>query len=129
MIFTSFYAILAWNIDRYTGQTTSTQLHLKGYIRINDAFYDYAALGVRARQRRNALKLTQGEVAASMGVSTSFIGHIERGEKRASIETIIRLAAALDMTLDKLLLDRESRCKPTDCPPYRDLEWLLRRYR
>ncbi|MBR6767631.1 MAG: helix-turn-helix transcriptional regulator [Clostridia bacterium] len=71
---------------------------------------DYKALGKRVRQQRQVAGLTQEEVAEMAGVSCSFIGHIERGEKKASIETLICLCNALKVSPTILLqesLDQE----------------------
>ena len=46
---------------------------------------DYVDIGSRARQRREDMKLSQGELARLVGVSASFIGHIERAEKVPSL--------------------------------------------
>ena len=62
-------------------------------------------MGVRVRQQRVLSELTQGQLAKMVGVSTSFIGHIERGEKKASIETIVAICNALEISPTVLLQD------------------------
>lgn len=66
---------------------------------------DYEALGRRVRQQRKLLKMTQEDLAAAAEVSTSYIGHIERGLKRCSLETLVCISNALDVTPDILLQD------------------------
>lgn len=66
---------------------------------------DYKKLGVRIRQQRVLSQLKQEELAAKAGISTSFVGHIERGEKKASIETIVALCNALSVSPTVLLQD------------------------
>lgn len=66
---------------------------------------DYKKLGVRVRQQRELNKWTQGELARMVGVSTSFIGHIERGEKKASVETVVALCNAMEISPSVLLQD------------------------
>ncbi|HIS84530.1 MAG TPA: helix-turn-helix transcriptional regulator [Candidatus Faecivicinus avistercoris] len=66
---------------------------------------DYVALGLRIRQQRKMLKLTQEALAEKVDVSTSYIGHIERGQKRCSLETLVSIADALGVTPDLLLRD------------------------
>ena len=66
---------------------------------------DYRKLGIRVRQQRELNDLTQGELARKVGVSTSFIGHIERGEKKASVETVVALCNALEISPSVLLQD------------------------
>ena len=64
---------------------------------------DYKEIGKRIRTRRRELNITQEQVAERAGISTSFIGHIERGEKVASVETLAALSAALDMDLNYMI--------------------------
>ena len=64
---------------------------------------DYKALGKRVRQQRAVAELTQEELAEKAGVSCSFIGHIERGEKKASIETLVCLCNAMKVSPTVLL--------------------------
>lgn len=66
---------------------------------------DYRALGKRVKQQRQMLDITQEALAEKAGVSCSFIGHIERGEKKASIETLICLCNALKVSPMVLLQD------------------------
>lgn len=51
---------------------------------------DYVALGQRIRSHRCALHLTQEELAERVGISASFLGHIERGSRVLSVETLWR---------------------------------------
>lgn len=66
---------------------------------------DYEKLGVRVRQQRELNNLTQGQLARKVGVTGSFIGHIERGEKKASVETVVALCNALEISPSVLLQD------------------------
>lgn len=66
---------------------------------------DYTMLGQRIRHYRQKLHLTQEQLAERAGVSASFMGHIERGSRAASLETVMQLCAALDVTPNDLLAD------------------------
>ena len=80
------------------------QLRSKYYVR--EVYnMDYEALGRQVRQQRKLLKMTQEELATAADVSTSYIGHIERGLKRCSLETLIGISNALNVTPDILLQD------------------------
>lgn len=68
---------------------------------------DYMALGQRIRYLREKKHLTQDNVAESTKISTSFYGHIERGSRIASLETLMRIASVLGVTPDHLLLGLE----------------------
>ncbi|MBQ2433145.1 MAG: helix-turn-helix transcriptional regulator, partial [Clostridia bacterium] len=56
---------------------------------------NYNALGKRIREQRRALGLTQEQLAEKVGVSLSFIGHIERGSRKASLDTLVAICNAM----------------------------------
>ena len=62
-------------------------------------------MGFRVRQQRELNQLTQAQLAEKAGVTTSFIGHIERGEKKASVETVVSLCNAMAISPSVLLQD------------------------
>ena len=74
---------------------------------------DYVDLGKRIRARRQHLGLTQEQLAKEMGVSTSFMGHIERGTRKASLETLVQLANVMDVSIDGLLTASLNRSNDT----------------
>jgi len=77
---------------------------------------------------RGALKLTQEQFAERVNISTSFVGHIERGEKLASLETVARICEALNVPLDYIVLGRRNDCARERCPLYLELVELTERY-
>lgn len=64
---------------------------------------DYQAMGKRIRQLRKQQKFTQAELAEQVGISTSFMGHIERGTRIASVETLVGLSDTLNVSLDAII--------------------------
>lgn len=64
---------------------------------------DYKDLGARVRAARRSANLTQEELAEKVGISASFLGHIERGSRVASLETLISLCNTLNVTPESLL--------------------------
>ena len=64
---------------------------------------DYLRLGQRIRRQRKLMGLTQKEVAERAGISLPFYGHIERGTRKASLETTVDIANALGVSTDMLL--------------------------
>lgn len=64
---------------------------------------DYFNLGSKIRKQRIAQDLTQEELAEQVGVSTSFIGHLERGTRKGSLETIVSISNVLGLSIDYLL--------------------------
>ena len=69
---------------------------------------DYQYMGRQIRKRRRELGKTQEWLAEQSEVSTSFIGHIERGSRKASLETLVKISLALQCTLDVLALPPRS---------------------
>lgn len=71
--------------------------------------------GERVREKRRARKLTQVQVAERAGMLQHHISRLENGEVMPTLETILKLAAAIG-------------CKPTDLlSPFNgvDLDTLL----
>lgn len=64
---------------------------------------DYVDLGRRIRKQRTQRGWTQEALAERVNVSTSFVGHVERGTRKASLETLVSIANVLDVSLDYLL--------------------------
>ena len=50
---------------------------------------DYISIGNRIRTARTNLSLSQEQLAEKCNLSTSFIGHIERGSRKMSLETLV----------------------------------------
>jgi len=71
---------------------------------------NYKLIGKRIARRRQVLDLTQAELAERANISPTYTGNVERGAK-CSIETLMKLCTALDVTPDYLLLgvDKEYR--------------------
>ena len=64
---------------------------------------DHTALGRRIRKLRKRARLTQDELAQCIGISLSFLGHIERGTRITSVDTLVRLSNELHTPVDFLL--------------------------
>ena len=64
---------------------------------------DYKDFGKRIRVLRRAQRITQEELAAKIGISHSFMGHIERGTRVVSLETLVQICNALNTTPTHLL--------------------------
>ncbi len=56
---------------------------------------DYQVIGERIRRSRKKAGLTQEKLAELVGISLPFLGHIERGTRKPSLETIVRLSDVL----------------------------------
>lgn len=84
---------------------------------------DYAALGKRIRDERLMQRLTLEKLAERTDKSINFIGQIERGEGKPSLETLVDIANALGVTVDSLLADN---IKASDNSIDKEITVLLR---
>ncbi|MDC3956886.1 helix-turn-helix transcriptional regulator [Polyangium jinanense] len=62
-----------------------------------------ARLGARLRARREALGLSQAELAEKVDISANYVGVLERGLKLPTLDTLVALAKALDVPVADLL--------------------------
>ena len=65
---------------------------------------DLSLIGSRVRKFRKRAGFTQENLAERTNLSVQHIGNIETGRKRARIDTLIKIADALGVTVDLLLL-------------------------
>ncbi len=66
-------------------------------------------LGYRIRERRQALVLTQAELARRCELHRTFIGSVERGERNLSILNLRLIARVLRVSIADLLADDSQR--------------------
>lgn len=64
---------------------------------------DYKELGKRIRAERRKQDLTQEKLAEMANISDSFMGHIERGGRTLSIETLAKLANVLNLSIEYII--------------------------
>jgi len=74
----------------------------------------YAFLGKRVREERLAAGLTQSELARLARLTPGFIGYVERGERKASLETVGRLCDALKLSPGRLMGMGGAKATPAD---------------
>lgn len=72
-------------------------------LRVKGCSMDYKDFGERVRKKRQQKGWTQELLAKELGVSTSFVGHIERGSRKASLETLVQISNVLGVSMDYLL--------------------------
>ena len=72
---------------------------------------DYEAIGQRSRQYRQAKRLSQEMLSEKADVTPAHFSHIERGHTKPSLPTLIRIANALDITIDDLLCDNVDKSR------------------
>lgn len=64
---------------------------------------DYTKMGLRIRQFRKAKGWSQQKLAEKCGISLNFMGHIERGTRKMSMDTFVSLCKELETDADALL--------------------------
>jgi transcriptional regulator with XRE-family HTH domain len=62
-------------------------------------------LGARIRTLRAERRLTQDALADRAFISGAYTSFLERGEKTASLEVLLRITEVLDVSLSELFLD------------------------
>ena len=65
------------------------------------------SLGQRIRQRREALKLTQEQLASNLGLTSQYISIIEQDKRSPSLSVLARLAEELGVTIDYLVTGKK----------------------
>jgi len=64
---------------------------------------NFKLIGLRVKESRLQKRMSQAELAERTDLSVSFISHIETAKKRASLESLVRIANALEITVDNML--------------------------
>ena len=90
--------------------------------------FSYQDTGRRIREQRYKLHLTQESIAELAGISPAFVGAIERGEKKMSVETLAKLAMCLQTDAEYLLFGRWAICRKEPCTLCSDLMELISHY-
>lgn len=62
-------------------------------------------LGLKVRNKREAMNLSQEKLAELAQIHRTYISSIERGQQNISLTILIRLADALDVSLEELFTD------------------------
>lgn len=63
----------------------------------------YVIIGQNIRARRRSLGMSQQVLAEMANISLSFLGHIERGTRKLSVETLCSIIRVLECSADSLL--------------------------
>ncbi|MEY8356771.1 helix-turn-helix transcriptional regulator [Lachnospiraceae bacterium 54-53] len=64
---------------------------------------NYEEIGNRIRTVREIQGLTQEEASERCDITTPFYGNIERGDRKMSIETLVKISKGLGVSADELL--------------------------
>lgn len=91
----------------YGHKSFSHQFYWRG-----DFMTDLATvIGERIRNYRKERGLNQEELAFRASLHSTYIGQLERGEKNATIESLLKICTALDITLAELFENNPHRQK------------------
>ena len=66
-------------------------------------------IGLRVLRRRQELGLTQEAVAARLGVSAPNITYLEHGQRNVTVQTLCKVAEALETTVQDLMFGTTTR--------------------
>ena len=66
---------------------------------------DYYSLGSKIKAKRKERHYTQEQLSELCDLSVGFLGHIEAGSRIPSLESLYKIAVALNVSIDYLLLD------------------------
>ena len=86
-----------------------------------------ATVGERIAERRDSLGITQGELAAKLGITPGLVSHYERGTRTPPVAMLARIAGVLGEDLKPFVagtdaehrfLERATvlRCPNVECP-------------
>ena len=64
---------------------------------------NYREVGERIRIEREKIQISREKFAEILDLSPFFIGQIERGERKMSISTLIKVSACLSISIDHLI--------------------------
>ena len=82
-------------------------------------------VGQRIRSYRTQRGLSQEKLAELCGCHPTYIGQLERGEKNATLESIDKIAASLNISLSKLFENLDENNKTERNIPLECYEFLL----
>lgn len=64
---------------------------------------NFKIIGLRIKEFRLERQLTQADLAEKIDMSATYMSHIETAKRKASLESLLRISNALDITIDRLL--------------------------
>ena len=82
---------------------------------------DYQQIGQQIRAVRLRRKMPQAQLAEAADLSVPYISHVERGKKRVSLDALLRISRALDVTVDQLLAGTQPQDKAAYLPEIGEL--------
>lgn len=96
-----------------TGATTKSLERLRAKLAHADEGWLFAVIAGQVTERRLALGLSQADLARRCGTTQSAIARLENGGRPPRIDTLLRLADALDCDLAVELRPRDEKGEPS----------------
>jgi len=84
--------------------------------------FDLSTVGKRIKKARNALRLTQEEIAGRVHISGQYWSMMETGRYGGSVNTYLQIAAALGLTLNDLFYEEAELIRASK--GFNSDEWL-----
>lgn len=72
-------------------------------------YYNLKQSGARIRKKRKERGYMQEQLAEQLDISANHLANIEAGRKGLSVELLVELADSLDVSMDYLILGKETR--------------------
>lgn len=64
---------------------------------------NFIEIGARIRAERERLNLTREKLAEIIGLSPFYIGQLERGDRKMSVDTLVKISNSLHVSVDYIL--------------------------
>ena len=74
---------------------------------------DFKIIGTRIQKLRTEKKMTQAELAERIDTNQKHLSRIEGGYHRCTLDIIVAIAKALDVSVDYLIADYEDGSNPS----------------
>ena len=74
---------------------------------------DFKIIGLRIQKRRSEKKMTQAELAERIDTNQKHLSRIEGGYHRCTLDLIVAIAKALDVSVDYLIADYADSSNPS----------------
>lgn len=72
---------------------------------------DYKKIGIRIKEERLKLNLSQEKLSEMINMSKEHMSHIECGTTKLSLPTLVKICNSLGISPDLILLDSIYKCK------------------
>ena len=80
-------------------------------------------IGYRLRELRGVKKLSQGDIEKRTGLLRCYLSRVENGHTVPALETLEKIARALEVPLYQLFYDDEESPEPKLRPSAREADW------